>query len=71
MLTVEYKCESLNIKKSIVEHKCELLNINVDRNRFTFIESVNRKEQYVIVEYETASSGMYLNQCVEHMKVTR
>ena len=44
MLTVEYKCESLNIKKSILEHKCELLNINVDRNRFTFIESINRKE---------------------------
>ena len=69
MLTVEYKCESLNIKKSIVER--ELLNVNVDRNQFIFIESINRKEQYVIVEYETASSGMYLNQCVEHMKVNR
>ena len=26
----EYKCESLNIKRSTVEHKYESLNINVN-----------------------------------------
>ena len=30
MSTVEYKCESLNIKMSTVDHKCESLKINVN-----------------------------------------
>ena len=30
MTTVEYKCESLNIKMSTVEHKYEVLNIDVN-----------------------------------------
>ena len=40
MSTVEYKCESLNIKMSTVEYKYELLNVNV-----------NLEWHYIIVEY--------------------
>ena len=31
MSTVEYKCETLNIKMSTIEYKCEPLNINANR----------------------------------------
>ena len=47
MSTVEYKCVSLNIKKSTNEHKYELLNINV-----------NLEQHYIIAEY---SNSLFLN----------
>ena len=60
MSTPKYKCESLNIKMLTVDHEYESLNINV-----------NLEWYYIIVEYLTACFWIYLNQCVEHMKVNR
>ena len=40
MSTIEYKCDSLNIKMSTVEHKYELLNINL-----------SLEQHYIIIEY--------------------
>ena len=40
MSTIEYKCDSLNIKMSTVEHKYESLNINL-----------SLEQHYIIIEY--------------------
>ena len=40
MSTIEYKCDSLNIKMSTVEHKYESLNINL-----------SLEQHYIILEY--------------------